>query len=86
MSAIEPTDELLEEMIDALFELASGGEFASEEDLNHGLRRVFEVVTRGRCMEAAGHVYHPLVARPVPVEPPRLGGQVATWMPPDGEP
>lgn len=55
MNADELTDALLDEMTEALFELASGGEFSSDEDLRHGLREVFDVLALHYCMKPKGH-------------------------------
>ena len=47
---IEVSEEVLEEMYEALFERACGGEFASREDVNYGLLKaiaVYELSKKG---------------------------------------
>lgn len=57
---IEPTDEMIAAMERAYAETT--GINWSRLHVNHraGLAAVLAVVARDRCMEAAGHVYHPL--------------------------
>lgn len=55
---IDPTDEMYEALFDA--GEASGGEFASKEDVMRGLAAVLAIVERDWCVEPRGHVDHPL--------------------------
>lgn len=70
---IEPTDEMRR-----AYEQAAAEEWGwiAARSSGQGLAAVLAIVARDHCMERRGHVYHPL--RAVPVEPPRLGGQIAT--------
>lgn len=58
---IEPTDEMVE-----AFELAAWPKPDSETiHIEAGLAAVLALVERDHCLERKGHVYHPLMARPL---------------------
>jgi hypothetical protein len=90
VSALEPTDEMV-----AAFERFMTDVTPEVGQTRNALAAVLSVVARDRCMEARGHVYHPL-AKPspgVPASPydpmtdrPRCAGceDPAEWHGPNG--